>query len=60
MGKAKIRKKIAGYNEQAVKHISKFNEAKERGSVESMNYMAKELANYLKTIDKLKKRLKKK
>ncbi len=40
MGKAKIRKKIEGYEKQLQKHIAKFNEAKERDDVGSMNYMA--------------------
>ncbi|MBW2980707.1 hypothetical protein KY360_04805 [Candidatus Woesearchaeota archaeon] len=60
MGKAKVRKKIAGLKKQVVKHIGKFNEAKERDTPESMNYMAKEMANYMKRMDQLKKKLKKK
>jgi len=60
MGKAKVKKQLEGYKKQLKKHIAKFKEAEARGSVGSMNYMAKELANYLKRMDKLKKRLKKK
>jgi len=57
MGKAKIKKKLEGHKKQLVKHMDKFEEAKERGAIESMNYMAKEMFNYLKTMDKLKKRI---
>ncbi|MBW2984468.1 hypothetical protein KY361_05100 [Candidatus Woesearchaeota archaeon] len=59
MGKAKVRKQLEGYKKQLQKHIAKFKEAEGRGSVESMNYMAKELANYMKRMDVLKSRLKK-
>ncbi|MBU0628478.1 MAG: hypothetical protein KKC75_04765 [Nanoarchaeota archaeon] len=57
MGKAKIRKKVEGYEEQLKKHITKFNEAKERDDIGSMNYMAREMSDYLKRMDILKKRL---
>ena len=60
MGKAKIRKKLEGYRKQLKKHLDKFKEAEERGAVESMNYMAKEMLNYMKRMDILKSRLKKK
>ena len=59
MGKAKLRKKVEGYKKQLEKHIEKFKEAESRGSPESMGYMAKEMSNYLKRMDKLKSRLKK-
>ena len=54
MGKAKIRKKLEGYEKQLKKHISKFKEAEKRGDVGSMNYMAREMSDYLKRITKLK------
>tara|TARA_B100000315_G_C14305042_1_gene463629 strand:- start:137 stop:322 length:186 start_codon:yes stop_codon:yes gene_type:complete len=60
MGKAKVRKKLEGYKKQLKKHIDKFNEAKERGAIESMNYMATEMKNYINRMDILKKRLMKK
>jgi hypothetical protein len=56
MGKAKIRKKIDGYKKQLRKHIDKFKEAEKRGAVESMNYMAKEMRNYMQRLDKLNKK----
>lgn len=57
MGKAKIRKKLEGYEKQLKKHIAKFKEAEERGASESMDYMAREMSDYLKRMDTLKKRL---
>ena len=48
MGKAKVRKKLEGYKKQLKKHIEKFKEAEDRGAVESMGYMARELSGYLK------------
>lgn len=57
MGKAKIRKKLEGYEKQLKKHINKFKEAQERGSIESMNYMAREMSDYLKRMEVFKKRL---
>lgn len=57
MGKAKVKKKIEGYEEQLEKHIRKFKEAEKRGAVESMNYMAHEISEFLKRKDILKKRL---
>jgi peptidoglycan hydrolase CwlO-like protein len=57
MGKANIRKKIEGYDKQLKKHIDKFKEAEERGDVGSMNYMGREITDYVKQIDKLKKRM---
>lgn len=43
MGKAKVRKKIEGYEKQLKKHIAKFKEAESKGDIGSMNYMAREL-----------------
>ena len=60
MGKAKIRKKLGGYEKQLRKHIDKFKEAEERGDIGSMNYMAREMNDYLKKMDMFKKRMKKK
>lgn len=57
MGKARIRKKLEGHKKQIIKHIKKFKEAEEKGAAESMNYMAKELSNYLKRIEDLKSRM---
>jgi len=57
VGKAKIRKKLEGYEKQLKKHINKFKEAQERGSIESMNYMAREMSDYLKRMEVFKKRL---
>lgn len=59
MGKAKIRKKLDGHKKQIIKHIKKFKEAEARGATESMNYMAKELDNYLKRMKELESRVKK-
>ena len=59
MGKAKIKKKLDGHKKQIIKHIEKFKEAEARGSIESMNYMAKELSNYLKRMEELDSGLKK-
>lgn len=59
MGKARLRKKLDGHKKQIIKHIKKFKEAEERGVVESMNYMAKELSNYLKRMEELESRVKK-
>lgn len=47
----------ASLDKQLKKHIEKFNEAKERGAEESMDYMAREMADYLKRMEILKKRL---
>lgn len=58
MGKAKIRKKLQGYKKQLQKHIGKFKEAQVRGVPESMEYMAKEMRNYMQRMDILKSRLK--
>ena len=58
MGKAKIRKKLEGYKKQLIKHISKFREAEERGDAGSMNYMAREMKDYMKRMDLLKSRMK--
>jgi len=57
MGKAKVRKKLNGYEKQLKKHINKFKEAELRGDVGSMNYMAREMRDYMKRMDFLKKRL---
>ena len=57
MGKAKIKKKLEGYEKQLAKHIAKFKEAESRGAVESMNYMAREMSDYLKRMEMLKSRL---
>jgi len=57
MGKAKIRKKIGGYRKQLKKHISKFKEAESRGAAESMDYMAREMRDYMKRIDILDRRV---
>ena len=57
MGKAKIRKKVEGYEKQLKKHIGKFKEAELRGDVGSMNYMAREMNDYLKRMAELKSRL---
>ena len=48
MGKAKVRKKISGYEKQLEKHIEKFKEAEERGDVGAMNYFGRELQDFLK------------
>ena len=37
MGKAKVRKKLGGYEKQLRKHIGKFKEAESRGDIGSMN-----------------------
>ena len=58
MGKAKIRKKLDGYKKQLQKHIDKFKEAEKRGAPESMEYMAKEMKNYMARMDILKNRIK--
>ena len=58
MGKAKIRKKLGGYKKQLIKHISKFREAEARGDAGSMNYMAREMKDYMKRMDLLKSRMK--
>ena len=57
MGKAKVRKKLKGYKKQLRKHIQKFKEAEDRGAVESMDYMAKEMSDYLRRVDILKRKL---
>ena len=57
MGKARIKKKLEGYEKQLKKHIRKFKEAKDRGAIESMNYMAREMSDYLRRMDIFKKRL---
>ncbi|MFH1510396.1 MAG: hypothetical protein ABIF10_01790 [Candidatus Woesearchaeota archaeon] len=57
MGKAKLKKKILGLQKQTKKHLAKFREAYDRGSKESMEYMARELADYLRQRDKLMKLL---
>jgi hypothetical protein len=60
LGKAKVRKKLEGYKKQLQKHIAKFKEAEAQEAPESMEYMAKEMRNYMKRMDILKKRLKNK
>lgn len=60
MGKAKIRKKLKGYEKQLKKHIGKFKEAETRGDVGSMNYMAREISDYLKRMNILKSKASKK
>ena len=57
MGKAKVKKKLEGYKKQLRKHIDKFKEAEKRGAAESMNYMAREMSDYLSRMDKFEKRL---
>ena len=57
MGKAKIKKRLSGYEKQLKKHIKKFKEAELREDVGSMNYMAREMTDYLKRMDTLKIRL---
>ena len=57
MGKARIKKKLKGYEKQLKKHISKFKEAKDRGAIESMNYVAREMSDYLRRMRIFKKRL---
>lgn len=57
MGKAKIRKKIVGYEKQLKKHMEKFKEAEARGAVESMSYMADEMEEFFRRRDVLKSRL---
>ncbi len=57
MGKAKVRKKLSGYEKQLKKHMGKFKEAELREDVGSMNYMAREMTDYLKRMDNLKIRL---
>ena len=54
MGKAKIKKKLEGYEKQLKKHICKFKEAELRGDIGSMNYMARELGGYLERMDVFK------
>ena len=56
MGKARLRKKLSGYQKQLRKHIAKFKEAEARGAIESMDYMAKEMASFLKRKDALEYR----
>lgn len=53
MGKARLRKKHKGLLEQTRKHIKKFEEAIERGDIGSMEYMAREMSDYLKQIKKI-------
>ena len=57
MGKAKVRKKQKGLLEQTRIHIKKFEEAKKRGDIGSMEYMAREIADYLKQVEKIKTNL---
>ena len=57
MGKAKVRKKLEGYEKQLRKHIGKFKEAESRGDIGSMDYMAKEIDNFIKRMSKLNLRL---
>jgi len=57
MGKAKIRKKLKGYRKQLVKHIGKFKEAEAREDAGSMNYMAREMSDFIKRMGALKKRV---
>ncbi|MBI2139249.1 hypothetical protein HYU13_06680 [Candidatus Woesearchaeota archaeon] len=57
MGKAKIKKKIAGYEKQLAKHIEKFKEAMARDSPGSMNYMAREMRDFLRRKKELEVRL---
>jgi len=57
MGKAKLRKKVKGYEKQLKKHIGKFKEAELRDDTGSMNYMAREMKDYMKRMEFLKKRL---
>lgn len=57
MGKARLRKKIAGLQKQMKKHLRKFREAFDRGSGESMEYIGREVTDYLRQRDKLKKRM---
>ena len=57
MGKAKVRKKLEGYKRQLEKHIDKFREAEERGDVGSMNYMAREMNDFMKRMDVMENRL---
>jgi len=57
MGKAKLRKRQNGLLEQTRAHIKKFEEAKERGDVGSMEYMAREMADYLKQTGKIRLKL---
>jgi len=54
MDKAKVRKKIEGYEKQLKRHMAKFKEAEERGDVGSMNYMAREMRDYIGRMDVLK------
>jgi len=60
MGKAKIRKKLVGIQKQTKKHIDKFREALDRGDEGAMNYMARELKDFSKIADKLKKKINRK
>ena len=57
MGKTKINKKLNGYKKQLIKHIKKFKEAESRDDAGSMNYMAREMNDYIKRMDVLRKRL---
>ena len=57
MGKASVRKKVEGYKKQLKKHIEKFKEAEDRGDIGSMNYMARELSDFMKRKKILEKRL---
>ena len=57
MGKAGLRKKREGLFEQTKKHIEKFEEAMARGDVGSMDYMAREMSDYLKKIKNIDSRI---
>ena len=58
MGKARLRKKLQGYEKQLIKHINKFKEAEDRQDAGSMNYMAREMNDFIKRMHVLKRRLK--
>ena len=57
MGKSKIRKKLKGYEKQLIRHIGKFKEAQQRGDIGSMNYMAREMQDFLKRKEILEKKV---
>jgi hypothetical protein len=56
MGKAKVKKKIKGFEKQFEVHQNKLSQATKKGNVGLIRYYEKELENFQKNIDKLIKR----
>ena len=57
MGKAKIRKKIKGIEKQTRLHADKMKEAFERDDEGAINYMGREIKDFLKIKEKLTKKI---